>query len=66
MRAKPKYQPNDMVSFKFSTRYKQTYNGVIVSIWHRGRNRVIYEIASMNHSMCSYSVCEECIVKKLS
>lgn len=65
MRAKPKFSKDDMVSFKFSKVDRQLHTGVILSIWHRGRNRIIYEVASMNHSMCSYSICEECIVKRL-
>lgn len=66
MKIKPKFDANDLVCFKFSSRLRETYSGVIVSIYHNRNNRVIYEIASMNHSMCSYSISEDCIVKKLS
>lgn len=66
MKAPPKFKTNDLVSFKFSSNYRDLYSGVIVSIWHHSKHKVVYEIASMNHSMCSYSISEDCIVKKLS
>jgi len=60
-----RYQKGDIVSFRFSTSHKRVYNGVIVSSWQRN-NRTIYEIASMNHSMVSYTIADFCIDKKIA
>jgi len=62
-----RYQKGDIVSFKFSAALKETYNGVIVSSYKSKLERnYIYEIASMNHSMVTYSISGRCILKKLA
>lgn len=62
---KPKYEAGDVVSFHFSRTHREEHNGMIVTSWRNWNNKIIYEIASMNHGMCSYSVSESCIIKKL-
>ncbi len=61
-----RYNKGDIVAFKFSNLCKETFNGVIISSRKAGRfYRTVYEIASMNHNMCSYSIGEALIVKKI-
>ena len=59
------YAKGDMVVFKFSKSLKETFNGIIVSRWRRNRT-FIYEISSMNHGMSSFTIGQECILKKIS
>lgn len=62
-----RYQKGDIVSFKFSSSLKETYSGVVISSYKsRLERNYIYEIASMNHSMVTYSISGRCIVKKLA
>ena len=69
MKIDPKFHEGDMVVFRFVKQSNRTYNGVILSSWtgvKRGQHRCVYTIASMNHGMCSYSVGEEYIEKKIA
>jgi hypothetical protein len=60
-----RYLAGDIVSFRFTTSNKRFYNGIIVASWKKN-NRVMYEIASMNHSMVSYTIADFCIDKKIA
>ena len=60
------FKKGDIVTFKFSPRLKETYNGIIVSSWKSKESKNVYEIASMNHSMSSYTIGESCIIKKIA
>lgn len=67
MKAKPKYKNGDMISYRISKHSKTTYYGVILSTWHNDKSdKVIYEVAAMNDGMCSYSIGESYIDKKIS
>lgn len=59
-----KLEKGDVVTFKLSLTSKETFNGVVVSQWNTKRNR-LYEIASMNHGMCSFHLSAKYILKKL-
>ena len=62
-----KYGDGDMVSFKFSDTTKEMFTGIIIGHHYTKSNKVVvYEIASMNHSMSKFSIGEKCILKKLS
>ena len=63
---KPLFKKGDIVSFVLSTRHKETFSGIIVRSWQIRRDLVVYEISSMNHGMCSFSIGEMCVLKKLS
>lgn len=68
---KYKYEKGDIVTFTLFKGSSVENNGVILNRWqndarHNGGKRAIYEIASMNHSMNSFSIGENCILKKIS
>jgi len=66
-----KYEKGDIVTFTFVEGATTYNNGVVINRWQtdakrKGGKRAIYEIASMNHSMNSFSIGESCILKKIS
>jgi len=66
MKKLPKFSKNDTVCYKISKKSKTTYYGIILTLWHSQDSRsVIYEVASLNDGMCSYSIGEEYIIKKI-
>jgi hypothetical protein len=65
MKKIPQYSIGDMVSYKLSNRRATLYAGVVISHWHNVHGSVIYEIASLSDNMCSYSIGEPNIDKKV-
>lgn len=60
------YEKGDMVSFKLYTGSKVAYNGIVLSRWKSYTQRYVYQISSMNHGMNSFTIGQQCILKKIS
>lgn len=66
----PKYKNGDMVVFKLVKDSTITYNGIVTSSWTSNlqinKPKKVYSISCMDFGMNSYSISEECIVKKIA